>query len=151
MNAKLSGEKVPFKFSTDLIIKRLILVLVCFVPFAVLYVITEMFLQDVYLFEWIVDNNFLYLWVLTSLFAVFGKKIIAISVSYLSILVIPIISFIDEYYIALRKSQITADMTNEELYYVSYHSGAYVWIISVIVLIILSSIISFVLKKRKNK
>ncbi len=149
MNAKLSGEKIPFKFSADLIIKRLILVLVCFVPFAVLYVITEMFLQDVYLFEWIVDNNFLYLWVLTSFFAVFGKKIIVISVSYLSILVIPIISFIDEYYIALRKSQITADMTGEELYYIYYHSGAYVWIISVIVLIILSCIISFVFKKYK--
>ena len=108
---------------------------VVLLPFAALAVLTELFLEDVYLYSWMYDNRYCYLWLAAALFALFDKRALAYIFSYGDLFAIILGSFISDRLHDYTVSLITEDMSNQMKVYLHLHRGFRTWLYIMLVIL----------------
>jgi hypothetical protein len=131
---------------------RLIMVAVELLLFAVLYIVTKLWLSDVYLFEWAGRRLFLYVWVVTAIFALTGRKIASIILTVSSIAGLFLWQFVGDAMRAHNISAITADMDAGLQAELRSHKGAYYWMMTLVVAAVAGVAVEVIVAKwRKRK
>lgn len=114
------------------------------------FLVSQLFFKDLFLFNWTSHYFYWHIWVLALLFVYFRKMISAYFIVIGNTIGILIGQFVGD---ALRNKnmlKITTDMSVEEKYHLGHHPGVEIWLMSIIVFLIISFIISRILKKRET-
>lgn len=104
-----------------------------------------------YCFNWTAENNYLYMWALVLLLVFFKKYIIAYSLTIGNLFGVIIGQYLGDYILTINSSKITSYTSNEEVYHLNYHYGAFIWIIIVIVFFAIGIIVQYKWMKKTKK
>lgn len=129
---------------------KLLSILICLVPFAVMFALTKLFFQGTYLFEWMLRHWYLGIWAIAAIVAWFDAKWgYVLSFSYAASVVFGQVvgDFIRNHNI----SQVTAEMTNQEIARMYNHPGFELCIGAYALVIILYGAFSVYRKVRRAK
>ncbi|MGL5259729.1 MAG: hypothetical protein ACRC7V_06415 [Lachnospiraceae bacterium] len=129
--------------------KRIIVALLCFLPFLVLYIISILFLDELYLFKWLANRWYLCLWFVAMILAFLQKHIVAISLTIGGILGAPLGQFLGDAMQIRNIQSITELMTQEEQARLHLHAGVPIWVTSVIIFGIVGIVIEILHNKQK--
>ncbi|MBR5949219.1 MAG: hypothetical protein IKZ82_11345 [Clostridia bacterium] len=132
----------------QLVLKRIAYSLICVLPFAMLYVLSELFFKDAYLFKWMRDHYYLFLFAAAMLIAFVNFKAgAAFSLSYF--VSVTAAQFIGAAVQNHRFATLTADMSEGELSrIVSVNPTFAIWLITFAMLLFACAL--FVIFKRSN-
>lgn len=133
-------------FEKKLLVKLLSICLV----FLSTYLISILFLQDVYLFNWTARNNYLYFWLIALIWVVFDKYVVAVSIAvghivglFLGIILDKI--RLDAVYLQYSMAELTESHNN-----LLYLKGAYYWFFTVMIFMIVGILLQkFVFKSNE--
>lgn len=115
-------------------------------PFIILYIISTVFLSNLYLFEWTARYFYLYLWLIVIILTCYKKYYIAASLVIGNIIGIFIGQFIGDYLLYMNIQKITHDMSNEKRASLRIHHGITIWIITILICFI----IGLIMRKKLN-
>ncbi|MBD5115277.1 MAG: hypothetical protein HDT46_08795 [Ruminococcaceae bacterium] len=118
--------------------------------FAVLFAVSKLFLDHVYLFNWTARQYYLYVWVIACLFSFFGKNTIGASITAGAVLGVPVAQLIGAYIRAVNMSKITEDTDPQREALLSNEPSWFIWIIIVLAAFIIGIAIT-VLRNIKRK
>ena len=100
--------------------------------FVVLFTVSKLWLDDLYLFEWTARKTYCYVWIAACLFSFFGKNIIGISVTAGAVLGVFIAQPIGDYIRTVNITKVTAD-TDPQLKALLFSNPAwFIWIIIIL-------------------
>ena len=116
--------------------------------FLLTYLISRLFLSEVYLFEWSTRNSYWYIWLVALLLVMFGQKIVAYAISLGNIVGLVAGHFLDEFIRPIRMAKITPDMSTEQIYILSNHKAAFYWIETVLIFMVIGIVITCVKRKK---
>lgn len=118
--------------------------------FAVLFAVSRLFLDDLYLFDWTARQYYCYIWLIACLFSFFGKNTIGVSITTGAILGVPIAQPIGDYIRAVNMSKITEDTDPQLQYFLSNNPSCFIWPLIVLAAFIVGITIT-VLRNKKRK
>lgn len=101
--------------------------------FGVLYLLSVTLLNEVYLFEWTARNLYCYVWVPAAVLIAFDKLIVSYSVTFGNLIGVFVGQFLGDFIRSLRMKMITPETTPDSEYFLSYHHGAFIWAITILV------------------
>jgi hypothetical protein len=131
---------------------RLILLAAELLLFVALFVVTKLWLADVYLFEWAGRRLFLCVWAVVALFALSGRKIASIILTVCSIAGLFLWQFVGDAMRNYNISTITADMDAGLQAELRSHKGAYYWMMTLVVAAVVGIAAEIIVAKwRKHK
>lgn len=107
----------------------------CFIillTFYILFYLSHTVLT-LYLFIWAAHNNYLYLWVIAVILAIFQKPSVAYSITAGNVAGVIIGQYLGDYIQAVRSAKITDTMSAEMIHHLSNHHGALIWLIVILV------------------
>jgi hypothetical protein len=125
------------------VLKRISYSLICVLPFAMLYIIMEMFFKDAYLFKWMRDHYYLFFFAATMLIAFVNFKAGAVfSLSYF--VSVMAAQFVGSAVQGHRIAKLTADMSEGELSRIAFSNPTFaIWLITFIVLLFACAFFAF--------
>ena len=115
------------------------------------YLISDIFLRDVFLPRWTSHQKYLYLWVICLLLIHFEKHIVSFALLIGNTLGLFIGQILGDYLRAQRMLQITEDMEPEQVYHLGHHSGVELWLLCILISLILGIIIHKIKKRKAEK
>jgi|GEM_PF-1767761 len=129
------------------IAKRFAVWAVILLPFLLFWIFGKTLGKDIYVFEWMSDNNFWYVWIIVCILLLFRQDIAAVFLSAGSAIGILLGHFLGGFLNELSMKKITSDMPPEEIDRLSQHDGVFIWIVTLFVALIIG--IFFQKKQRK--
>ncbi|TCS90628.1 hypothetical protein EDD65_104171 [Keratinibaculum paraultunense] len=120
----------------------MIFLILFLLPFIILYIISKLFLSNLYLFEWTARNFYLYLWLIVIILTCYKKYYIAASLVIGNLIGVFIGQFLGDYLLYLNIQKITQDMSNEKVAMLHLHHGVTIWIITILICLIIGIIIT---------
>lgn len=118
--------------------------------FGILYLLSMTLLNKVYLFEWTARNLYCYVWAIAAVLIVFDKLIVSYSVTFGNLIGILIGQFLGDFIRSQRMKQITPETTSDVEYLLSYHHGAFIWAITILVCLA-AGIAAQIISSRRKK
>lgn len=128
---------------------KLIALIVTVAVFGVLYIISQAFLKSVYLFEWASRGLYYYIWVPALLLIAFDKPIISYSITFGNVLGLIVGQLLGDFIRTRNMALITPETPPDQEYFLSYHKGAFIWIITVLICAALGIAVQIITSKRK--
>jgi hypothetical protein len=130
---------------------RLILLSIELLLFVILYIVTRLWLSEVYLFEWAGRRLFLFVWVLTAMLVLAGRKIASVILTASSIAGLFFWQFVGDAMRNYNISTITADMDAGLQAELRSHKGAYYWMMTLVAAVVIGVALEIIIAKIKNK
>ena len=118
--------------------------------FGGLYALSRTLLQNVYLFEWTSRNLYLYIWIPALILAVLNKTAVSYAITLGNLAGVVIGQLLGDFIISQNAKLITPETTPDMEYYLTYHQGAFIWIITVLAFTVLGIVLKIVLSVRKR-
>lgn len=122
-------------------------ILIQLLVFATTFILSKIFFQDVYLFEWASSRMFLYTWIVVIILTYLGKYNFSYAITISNTLGLFIGQYLGDWIIERNQSYVSTSMTNEEIYRLNTHHGVFIWIICIIISILLVWIMKILKKK----
>lgn len=116
--------------------------------FGILFLVSKLFFDSVYLFEWTARHNYLYVWIAAALFTFFGKEIIGIFITAGAVLGVPLGEIIGRVIININMTRITEDTGPQEYYYLTSHWGWFVWIVAILAGVVIGIAVTVIKRVR---
>lgn len=116
-------------------------------PYIILFILTKMFFNEVYLLDWLARRWYYGLWIITAVLAVFNFKL-SFFISCANIVAITLGQVIGDILQNYNISQITPDMTAEQQARLYLHYGVFIWIISLLVSVAMFALVTYIRKKK---
>ena len=135
------------------ILTRICAAIISLIPFAILYVLTKTVFKGVYVFEWAMENSYIYLWIVIPVITLFDIKWGTV-LSVANIVCIIFGQVYGQYKHDRNVALITPDMTVEQVYHLKEYSGVFDWIYSLLLIAVVYGIYRIVrynIKKYKKK
>lgn len=129
---------------------KLLLASLYLLPFLILYIISALALNELYLFKWLLDRWYLFVWMIAVILAYRQKHFIAISLTIGSILGVPLGQFCGDIVRNHNIQGITASMSPEEVAKRHLHPGVPIWIITVLLSVLVGIILESHYKKSRE-
>lgn len=101
--------------------------------FLLLVGITELFLPDVYLFEWGVHNRYWYVWVVPFVLILLGRYGLSAAVTVGFLVGMIVGQAAGDLLVAWNTAKITPDMGPGEVYQLTSHKGVFIWLGTILV------------------
>jgi hypothetical protein len=127
--------------------KKILYSIIQLVPLILLYLLSNSFFKDMYLFEWTARNSYCYIWIIIILLTFANKIIYAISLGIANILGIVAGQFVGDWINIQNIQKITPYMGEEEKYHLQSHPGFNIWFYTILSIMILTFIIKKYIKK----
>lgn len=118
--------------------------------FGILYLLSMTLLNKVYLFEWTARNLYCYVWAIAAVLIVFDKLIVSYFVTFGNLIGILIGQFLGDFIRSQRMKLITPETTSDVEYFLSYHYGAFIWAITILVCLA-AGIVAQIISSRRKK
>ncbi len=129
--------------------KHSINIVLLMLPFVVLYVLTDLFFEDIYLLEYMKHNHYCYLYLFVLLdYFLFKNNRLVYFLSYGNVIAIILGQVIGDILQSINMAKITDGMSEEEVYRLSTHHGAFIWLIVMLLIIYMSYLLR---KKERSK
>ena len=119
-------------------------------PFVVIFLLTKVFFEDVYLLEWLLRHWYCGLWLIAVVIAIFNFKL-SLAISYSNIIAIVLGQFVGDAIQEYNISQITPDMSAEQQAHMHLHYGVPIWLFSLLLFVAIFLVIYFIRKKKINQ
>lgn len=116
--------------------------------FGVLYLLSMTLLNEVYLFEWTARNLYCYIWAIAAVLIVFDKLIASYAVTIGNLIGVLVGQLLGDLIISQRMKTISSETTSDMEYLLSYHYGAFIWAITILVFIAIGITVQIVISKR---
>jgi len=130
--------------SSRFIIEKVLIGLICLLPFLCLFIVTKTYFSNVYLLEWMLRNKYIYIWLIAVVVSVFDPKW-GIAISYGDILCIIYGELKGNWIREKNMLLATPDMDAEQLYHLYFHPGFYIWLHAFISLLLLFAVVRILL------
>ncbi len=133
------------------VLKRISYSLICVLPFAMLYIITEIFFKDAYLFKWMRDHYYLFFFAAAMLIAFVNFKAGAVfSLSYF--VSVMAAQFVGSAVQGHRIAKLTADMSEGEISRIASSNPTFaIWLIVFAVLLTCAIFAFFKLRSARKR
>ena len=118
--------------------------------FGILYLLSMTLLNKVYLFKWAAHNLYCYEWAIAAVLIVFDKLIVSYFVTFGNLVGILIGQLLGDLIRSQRMKLITPETTSNEEYFLSYHYGALIWMITILVCLAAGIAAQIISGKRKQ-
>lgn len=118
-------------------------------PFIILFILTKVFFQEVYLFEWLARHWYCGLWIVAVIIAIFNFKF-SLFISCSNILAAVLGQILGDIIRNYNIAMITPDMADEVQAQLHLHYGFHIWLISILMLVMIYLLGNYI-RKRKNK
>lgn len=131
--------------------QRLLRCAICLLPFAVLFVLTKLFFNDVFVLNWMMRNWYLFLWAIAAAAAFFSTKW-GYVISFSFPMCVAVGQIVGDIVKARNIALITPDMDAEQEYLLSHHPGLEICLFTFLGIIVIYAIASAIyrgVKKRK--
>lgn len=129
--------------------------LVCAAMYGITYIICEEFLFNVYVFEWMAHNNYVYTWIFPLLMIILDKTPVAYFASAGNLIGMFVGQYLGDFIQLQRMKQITPGMeeTNPGLYWsLNTHYGVFIWGITFLICIGIGIAVTVIMNvKRKRR
>ena len=129
---------------------KLILLIFYLIPYIVLYSISRLFFDDLYLFKWMSDRIYLCIWIVVLLLAYTNKYWIASFLTFASIAGVIFGQFLGDFIRFNNIKLITSMMAKEEQARLYLHQGVPIWILTVFILTLIGIALEIIKKKRNE-
>ena len=129
---------------------KLILLIFYLIPYIVLYSISRLFFDDLYLFKWMSDRLYLCIWIVVLLLAYTNKYWIASFLTFASIAGVIFGQFLGDFIRFNNIKLITSMMAKEEQARLYLHQGVPIWILTVFILTLIGIALEIIKKKRNE-
>jgi membrane protein YqaA with SNARE-associated domain len=103
---------------------------------------------DIYLPVWTADNYYLYIWVPVILLTLLNKTIISLFITAGNLIGILAGQVLGDIIRHNNMKKITDSMPEGQKYYLRSHKGAYIWMLTIIISLLLGVAASIIYKKR---
>lgn len=127
---------------------KIIVSLFYVLPFIILYVITNIFLSNLYLFDWTARN--LYLWLFVLALKYFEKCKLAIVLNISNIIGLIIGEGLGSYLRQINILSITPYMSNQEIANAHTHYGVIIWFLIIIISMTIAILMEYLIKQNNN-
>ena len=121
--------------------KRLPMVCIFLLPFLLLHILSSTVLRDVYLFEWMRRENYLFVWIIVAVVALFGKYYAAGIITGGYIVGIIVGQVLGDFINTQTIKKITDDMPYEQVDSLMSHYGFQIWAVVFLISIIVACIV----------
>lgn len=111
--------------------KKGLTILGLMIPFISLFLISKLFLSDIYLFEWTARHHYLFLWVAVILLVLIDRVHLATALTIGNVVGVLVGQFLGDLIRNQSLSQITPEMSGEEVYRLSHHPGFEIWLATI--------------------
>lgn len=125
-----------------ILLSRNILSGITAIVFFVMYVISQTFLKEMYLFYWTSDHYYLYIFIIALILIFLRKNILSFSLTFGSIIGIFLGQFGGDFIRNQNKLKITPDMTPELIYQLNHHPGVEIWLLTTLIFVIAGVVVS---------
>jgi len=139
------------KFSDFIKKHHIISIIFQLVAFAVLFIISKLWLGDLYLFGWTAGNYYCYVWVIACLFSFFGKNTIGVSITAGAVLGVFIAEPLGEYIRSVNMSKITEETDAQRQALLSINPGWYIWLLMILAAFFVGILITVIRNLKKKK
>lgn len=129
---------------------KLILPILYLIPFIILYGISRLFFDDLYLFKWLSDRLYLCVWIVVILLVYNSKYWIATSLTIGSIVGVLLGQFWGDFIRNNNIHSITSMMTQEERARLYLHPGVPLWISTVLILTLIGISLEILYNKKRK-
>lgn len=127
---------------------RLLMILYQSIPFFILFIVTKLFMNDFYLFEYMARHLYFYVWIIIFLLIYKNKFIIASSLNIGNILSLVIGQFLGDYIKHTNSQKITSTTLPELKYRLQLHHGVEIWLLGMVASLIVGI---YLYKRSKNE
>lgn len=117
--------------------------------FIALFILSQTVLNHIYLVEWTAKNKYLYIWIFVVIYTIFNKRYSSYALTIGNIVGLVVGQLVGEYIMNQNMATITSDMSNELIYQLSYHYGAFIWMGIILFAIILGPILDYLHRRGK--
>ena len=104
---------------------------------SIVHIITLNF-RDIYPFNWMLHNKFVYIWIGAFIFTLFDRVFWAYAITIGNIIGLIIGYFIGEHLLSISKAKITPGMDYAQIYHLSHHYHVYIWFTCVVIIFVIS-------------
>jgi hypothetical protein len=132
------------------LVKQILIGGILILPFIVLYVISQGFLKDYYLFDWTASHGYIFIWLLVFLFVFLKKYLMAAAISLGNIIGIIIGQFLGDFIRSENVKTVTESMTGEEKYRLQHHYGFEIWLICIFIVIIFVLFLQYFIRRNQK-
>ena len=130
--------------------KRILGFSVVILSFGGLYLISQIYLQGYYLFNWTAANSYAYIWIIALALICFNKICISISLTIGNITGILLGQFWGDFIRNQNMVKITADMEGWQVHKLTHHPGVEIWLLTICVFVLIGVVGNvFLTKDRK--
>lgn len=121
---------------------------ICLIPFAVLFVLTKLFFQELYLLEWMMRHWYLGLWAISVIVALFDPKW-GYVISYSNFISVIIGQVVGDYIKNQNISKVTPKMTNEQIAHLYHNPGFRIWLLAFSLIVVIYAV-AYKIKRRSS-
>lgn len=122
--------------------------LITMLPFVIIYTVTKVFFEDVYLLEWLARHWYCGLWIISIITVFFDFKL-SLVVSYGNVIAIGLGQILGDAIRAYNIALITPDMSVDRQSYLHLHYGVLIWLFSLLFFVVVIVLIEHSQKKTK--
>lgn len=117
-------------------------------PFGILFLLTKVFFNDVYLLEWLTRHWYCGLWIVAAILVISNFKL-SLVISYSNIIAIAAGQWIGDAIRDHNISQITNDMCAEQQAQLHIHYGIPIWLLTLLLFVGIFLFITYLQKKKE--
>lgn len=131
---------------------KLIALVVGFVVYLILQILSMTLLRDVYVFGWMADHLYCYTWAAVIVLIAFDQTLLSYFVTFGSVCATIVGELLGGFIQELRMSQVTADMTVEEIEFRRINYGVLpIWFIVFFLFLIVGIAVNIIQKKKARQ
>lgn len=127
-------------------------VFICLIPFAVLFVLTKLFFQELYLLEWMMRHRYIGLWAISVIVALFAPRW-GYVISYSNFISVIIGQVVGNYIRNQNISKVTPEMTGQQRAHLYHNPGFEIWLLTFLLIVVIyavACIITYIIKRRSS-
>lgn len=128
----------------------ILVLLITLLPFIVLYGVSRTIVADLYWFEWTIDNNYVYLWLVVIVLTLTKKYIIATFIAYGNAIGIVLGQYLGDAIHEANIKLITDSMSSVEISELHLHPAPQIWLYTILISITVSIILNILIKYRRS-
>lgn len=99
--------------------------------FLILYLVSKIYLRNLYLFEWTQRHCYLGIWIIAIGLILLNKTLISAFISVGNVVGIFLGQYMGDWIRKITMSQITAGMEPETVYQLQHHPGVEIWLLTI--------------------
>lgn len=130
---------------------KLIALAVGLVVFVGLQMFSMTVMKDDYVFSWLGENKYSYVWVLAAVMIVFDQTLISYILMFGTVFGALIGKFLGDYLNEKSIAKITPDMDNGLQARLRYHYGVFIYWFTVFICLVIGIVLSVILSKRRKR